>query len=90
MGLKLYGKHQLLAFADDMNQVGDYILTINKDAGTSIDVNKEAGLEINEDKIEYMLSPEFRTKSGHKNRKQVCCKCVTIKVFANKSNKSKF
>jgi hypothetical protein len=38
--LKLYGTHQLLAYADDVNIV---------------DANKEVGLEVNPEKIKYML-----------------------------------
>jgi hypothetical protein len=34
--------------------------------------------------------PECRTNSGNKNRKQIIRKCVTVQVFGNDSNKSKF
>jgi hypothetical protein len=34
--------------------------------------------------------PECRPKSGNKNRKQIIWKCVTVQVFGNDSNKSKF
>jgi hypothetical protein len=46
VGLKLNGKHQLLAYADDVNLLGDNIDTIKKNAETLIDVSKEVGLEI--------------------------------------------
>jgi hypothetical protein len=37
------------------------------------DVSKEDGLEINAEKTKYVavLSPECRSKLGHKNRKQI-------------------
>jgi hypothetical protein len=54
-GLKLNGTHQLLAYADDVNLLGDNIDTINKNTGILIDANKEVGLEINVEKTKYML-----------------------------------
>jgi hypothetical protein len=47
VGLKLNGTHQLLAYADDVNLLGDNIDTIKKNTETSIDASKEVGLEIN-------------------------------------------
>jgi hypothetical protein len=55
MGLKLNGKHQLLAYADDVNLLGDNIDTIKKNMDILINVSKEIGLEINVDKTKYML-----------------------------------
>jgi hypothetical protein len=42
-GLKLNGTHQLLAYADDVNLLGDNIDTINKNTETLIDASKEVG-----------------------------------------------
>jgi hypothetical protein len=55
VGLKLNGTHLLLAYADDMNLLGDNIDTIEKNTGTLIDASKEVGLEINVEKTKYML-----------------------------------
>jgi hypothetical protein len=55
VGLKLNGTHQLLAYADDVNLLGDKIDTINKNAETLIDASKEVGLEVNVEKTKYML-----------------------------------
>jgi hypothetical protein len=52
-GLKLNWTHQLLA--DDVNLLGDNIDTIKKDTETLIDASKEVGLEINAEKMKYML-----------------------------------
>jgi hypothetical protein len=53
--LKLNGTHQLLAYADDVNLLGDNIDTINKNTETLIDASKEVGLEVNAEKTMYVL-----------------------------------
>jgi hypothetical protein len=50
VGFKLNGTHQLLAYADDVNLLGDNVDTIKKNMETLIDASKEIGLEINVDK----------------------------------------
>jgi hypothetical protein len=55
VGLKLYGTHQLLAYADDLNLLGDNTDTIKKNTETLTDAGKEVGLEINLVKTKYML-----------------------------------
>jgi hypothetical protein len=55
MGLELNGTHQLLAYADDMNLLGDDIDTINKNTETLISGSRDVGLEINIEKTKYML-----------------------------------
>jgi hypothetical protein len=47
VGLKLNGTHQLLAYADDVNLLGDNLDTIKKNTETLIIASKEVGLEIN-------------------------------------------
>jgi hypothetical protein len=54
-GLKWSGTHQLLAYADDVNLLGDNIDTINKNTETLIDASKKVGLEVNVEKTKYML-----------------------------------
>jgi hypothetical protein len=53
--LKLNGIHQLLAYTDDVNILGDNIVTIKKNTESLIGARKEVGLEINVEKDKYML-----------------------------------
>jgi hypothetical protein len=55
VGLKLNGTHQLLAYAVDVNLLGDNIDTIKKNTETFIDASKEVGLEINVERTKYAL-----------------------------------
>jgi hypothetical protein len=69
VGLKLNGTHQLLAYADDVNLLGDNIDTIKKNAETLIDASKEVGLEINVDKTKYMLLSRHQNVSQYREIK---------------------
>jgi hypothetical protein len=51
----LNGTHQLLAYPDDMNLLGNHIDTIIKNPETLIDASKEVDLEVNVEKTKYML-----------------------------------
>jgi hypothetical protein len=54
VGLKLNGTCHLLAYADDVNVLGDNIDTIKKNMETLIDASKEVGLEINIEKTKKL------------------------------------
>jgi retron-type reverse transcriptase len=54
-GLILNGTHQLLAYADDVNIVGESISTIQRTTKALLDASKEVGLEVNPEKTKYML-----------------------------------
>jgi hypothetical protein len=45
--IEIVRTHQLLAYADDVNLLGDNIDTIKKHTETSTDASKEVGLERN-------------------------------------------
>jgi hypothetical protein len=65
VGWKLHGT-QVLAYADDVNLLGDNRDTINKNTQTLIDAIKEVSLEINVEKTKYMLVS--RDQNADQNR----------------------
>jgi hypothetical protein len=77
MGLKLNRTHRLLAYADDVNLLGDNIDTIKKTAETLIDASKEVGLELNVEKTKYILL------SCHQNAGQNRGIKITNRLFEN-------
>jgi hypothetical protein len=74
---KLNGTHQLLAFIDDVNLLGDNIVTIKKNTETFIDASKKVGLEINIEKNKYILL------SHHQNAGQYCDIKIASRTFEN-------
>jgi hypothetical protein len=47
VGLKLNGTHELLAYADDVNLLGDNKDTVTRYTDSFLHASKEVGLEIN-------------------------------------------
>jgi hypothetical protein len=60
-GLILNGTHQLLAYAEDVNIVGENIDTIQRNTKALLDACKEVGLEVNPEKSKYMLLSRCQT-----------------------------
>jgi hypothetical protein len=56
IALELNGTHQLLAYADDVNLLGDNVYTVHKNTETLIDASKEVGLEINRENVVYVAN----------------------------------
>jgi hypothetical protein len=54
-GLILNRTHKLLAYADNVNILGENIDTIQKNKEALLDASKEVGLEVNSEKTKYML-----------------------------------
>jgi hypothetical protein len=54
-GLKLYGMHQLLAYADDVNTLGGSAHTVKENVEALLVATKKTGLEVNADKTKYMV-----------------------------------
>ena len=48
------GTHQALAYADDVNLIGDDIRTIERNAEVLLDACKDIGLAVNTGKTKYM------------------------------------
>jgi hypothetical protein len=71
VGLKLNGAHQLLAYADDVNPLGDNIDTINKNTETLNGDTKEVGLEVNVEKTKYMLVSRDQNAGQNREIKRV-------------------
>jgi hypothetical protein len=69
VGLKLNETNQLLAYADDVNLLGENIHTIKKNMETSIDASKEVGLEINVEKTKYMLLSRHQDVGQNRDKK---------------------
>jgi hypothetical protein len=75
----LNGTHQLLAYADDVNLLGNNAGGINKITETLIDASKEVGLEINIRKTKYMFL------CCHQNAGQIWNINVSDRSFENMS-----
>jgi len=54
-GLKLNGTHQLLAYAYDVNIMGESIHTLKENAGALVAATRETRLEVSTDKTTYMV-----------------------------------
>jgi hypothetical protein len=66
IGLKLNGTHHLLAYADDVNILGESIDIIQKNTEALLNTNKEVGVEVNPDKPKYVLLSRCR-EAGQKH-----------------------
>ena len=64
--LKLNGTLQLLAYADDVNILGESVHTVKENVEALLVATKEIGLEVNADKTKYtVMSRDRNAGRGH-------------------------
>ena len=59
-GLILNGTHQILAYAYDVNILGGSVHTVKENVEALVVATKENGLEVNADKMKYMVMSRHR------------------------------
>jgi hypothetical protein len=59
------GTHQLLAYSNDVNIVGENIDTIQKNTEALFDAGKEVDLEVNSEKTKYMFMSRKKAGQTH-------------------------
>jgi hypothetical protein len=91
-GLILNEVHQFLAYADNVNIVGENVGTIQKKNTKAIlDASKEVGLEENPEKTTYMLVSRCQKAGQRQSIKTVNSffeDVAKLKYFGNKTNRS--
>jgi hypothetical protein len=80
LGTTVTDQNLIQEYVDDVNVLGDYISTIEKNTETLNDTNKEVGLEINVEKTKYMLLS--RRQNAGQNRDIE----IANRLFENMSN----
>jgi hypothetical protein len=87
--LKLNGTHQLLAYVDDVNLLGDNKNTMKKNTEIVIDASKEVGLEINVEETKYILLSRHLNVGQNWDIKisDRSFENVTVQIFGDDSNK---
>jgi hypothetical protein len=69
VGLELNGIHQLLAYVDDVNLLGDNTETIKRNKETLTDASNEVGLEENTERTKHMLVSSYQNASQNRDTK---------------------
>jgi hypothetical protein len=65
---------QLLAYADDVNTVGENTDTIKKGTEALVEASKEIGLEVNQEKTKYLLMSRCE-EIGQTNSIKIVSRC---------------
>jgi hypothetical protein len=67
VGLELNGTHQLLAFADGVNLLGDSVNTIQENSETLLEAGWNIGLEINAEETKNMIMSRHPNSGQNQN-----------------------
>jgi hypothetical protein len=67
IGLELNGTHQILIYAEGVNLLGDSINVIKGNSETLLEASMDIGLEINAEKIKYIIMPRNPNSGQNKN-----------------------
>jgi hypothetical protein len=82
VGLKLNGTDQPLAYADDVNLLGDNMHAVNKNTQTLIDTSKEVGLEVTAEKTKCQLVSRRQNEGQNRYMKLINRSSKQIKCFS--------
>jgi hypothetical protein len=67
IGLELNGTHQLLAYTDDINLLGNSINTVEENSETLLEASRDIGQEINAEKTKYMIMSHHPNSGQNQN-----------------------
>jgi hypothetical protein len=65
--LELNGIHQLLVYADDVDLLGDSVITIKENSESLLEASGDIGLEINVEKTKYMIMSRYPNTGQNQN-----------------------
>ena len=85
-GLTLNGTHQLLAYADDVNILGESIHTLKENHKALVAATREIGLEIKEDKTKYMVTSRDQNTGRNQSVRINNSVCGRDEILGNNFN----
>jgi hypothetical protein len=80
VGWKFDGTYQLLAYADDINSLGDNINIVKKNTKSLTEGSKDVGTELNVRKTEHMVMPCTRMQGNAMTYRRLCVLCLFFKL----------